>query len=104
MINSSISCPDAGGNPACLAAKQAVGTNMVITGANTDICTLAIKSDGSVAINASQSVGCNIGSSPASSACHWIDFSAVRVLSVNSDTTCYFGNMSFWKFVCRSNR
>jgi hypothetical protein len=67
IINSKISCPDAGGNPACLVQKQAVGTHLVITGVNKDICTLAIKSDGSVAINASQSVGCNINASPATS-------------------------------------
>jgi hypothetical protein len=64
-INGSQNCPDANHNPACLVANQAVGANMIIKGTGKDMCTLAVQPDGSVAVNASQSFGCNINSSPA---------------------------------------
>jgi hypothetical protein len=66
-INKTIICPDSTThNPACLVANQSVGANMVIAGSNPkNICTLGIQANGSVVVNAGQSYGCNINSTPA---------------------------------------
>ena len=65
-INNTMTCPDPiTKNPSCLIKGIVGNSTMLITGSNSNVCTLSISSTGAVTPLPDKSKGCNINSKPA---------------------------------------